>query len=297
MVALLLLLLTHSAAATADDAVSQSSPAGSSQSSQSDQGDPPIGSEQSPVLRGPLSGAASRNSAQQGTPGKDPNALLPTDTIPLGVDQYTNPVDLADLKKGTSGKFVSLVTELTANKPCDNCIGVKVYIQNQGQKPIIIDGEHAQAALDSAAGKAISEEQAMKQSGSTFTKQQKQLLGLVALGTLGLAEPILQDHFSTSKTDFPVSYGVNETRRRLEDRRLAKRIILPGEDTEGIIFFPGNKISFDKVTIPILSYPQEQAVGTLEITGITQNQGAATGKTKEEKKQNPPKAAPRTVKE
>lgn len=282
-------MLTLPAPLYANEASSQASPAASPSDKQDEQaapsGEVPLGGEQSPVLRGPLSGAATRNSGQQSSTTKDPNALLPADTIPLGVDQYMNPVDLADFKKGTSGKFLSVVTELTANKPCNNCIGIKVYIQNQSQKPIIIDGEHAQASIDSPEGKAISEDQAMKQSGSTFTKQQKEILGVVALTTLGLAEPILQDHFSTSKKDFPVSYGVNETRRRLEDLRLSKRIILPGEDTQGVIFFPGDKISFDKVSIPILSYPQGQAVGTLEIAGITQNQAPQAAPVEKRKKQ------------
>ncbi len=188
------------------------------------------------------------------------------DTLPLGVDQFTNPVKLPDLK-GPVGKFVQLVSSFTANKPCINCIGVQVKIQNQSSSPLILDGEHAQAISSSNTVKALTDEKAFASSGGTFTKKQKEKLLAVALVTGGLLEPVLQDHFSTSKTDFPVCYGPNETRRRFEDRRMAKRIVLPGEDTEGIIYFPGTTIQFDKISIPILTYPASQSAGTLDILG------------------------------
>ena len=105
----------------------------------------------------------------------------------------------------------------------------------------------------------------MHSSGGQFTGKQKAALAATFIGTLGFMEPILQDHYTTSKTDFPVSYGLNETRRRLEDRRLSRRIVLPGEDTEGVIYFPGDKFSFDSIKIPLLTYPLGVPTGTLEI--------------------------------
>ncbi|MBX9722047.1 MAG: hypothetical protein K2X81_11670 [Candidatus Obscuribacterales bacterium] len=194
-----------------------------------------------------------------------PSAGWPAnDTLPLGVDQFTNPVKLPNLK-GPVGKFVQLVTAFTANKPCINCVGVQVKIQNLSSSPIILDGEHAEVSGAGVALRALSEDSALASSGRTFTKKQKEVLGLVAAGTLGLLEPVTQDHFTTSKIDFPVCYGPNETRRRLEDRRFGKRVLLPGEDTEGIIFFPGDKLSFDKITIPLLTYPTSQNAGNLDI--------------------------------
>lgn len=195
-----------------------------------------------------------------------PKQLLPADTVPLPVDQFTNKLKPIDLR-GPVGNLVQIVSEISANKPCRNCSGIKIRVQNLSSTPIIVDGEHAQAIGASGNLGAISENSLLKSSGGTFTKKQKEVLAAVALGSLGLAEPIVQDHFSTSKTDFPVSYGVNETRRRLEDRRFCKRIILPGEDTEGVIYFPGDSLSFNKISIPLLTYPQEQASGMLDILG------------------------------
>lgn len=218
------------------------------------------------------SGTTSQESGLRGPLGSQPvpqdtkpQELLPPDTVPLGVDQFSNPVDLTSLSKGTIGKFIGRVSNLSENKPCRNCTGLKIYIQNQSKNPIIVDGEGAQAFSNAQKAKPLSEDQAMHQSGGTFTAKQKGMLALAAATSLGLAEPLLQDHFSTSKTDFPVSYGIDETRRRLENRQLGKRIILPGEDTEGIVFFNGNDLSFERIRIPILSYPQETPAGELEI--------------------------------
>ncbi|MBX9686838.1 MAG: hypothetical protein K2X27_09060 [Candidatus Obscuribacterales bacterium] len=210
-----------------------------------------------PVLRGPLNGNDTNSN-----PPANPNGLLPADTVPLGVDQYMNQPGSND-GKGPEGEFLQLVKDLTFNKVCQGCTGIKVRIQNNGKSPIIVDGDHAQARPELA---SMSEEALMKQSGGQFSSKQIKTLALVGTATLMLAEPILQDHFSTSKTDFPVSYGVNETRRRLEDRRLARRIILPGENTEGIIFFKGSDIKVDKLSIPLLTYPQGQASGSLDIS-------------------------------
>ncbi len=228
----------------------------------------PPADDSAPSLRPPMAKDGSSSSPNLG----GSSAGWPAnDTLPLGVDQFTNPVKLPDLK-GPVGKFVQLVTAFTANKPCINCVGVQVKIQNLSSSPIILDGEHAEVSGGGVALRALSEDSALATSGGTFTKKQKEVLALVAAGTFGLLEPVTQDHFSTSKIDFPVCYGPNETRRRLEDRRFGKRVLLPGEDTEGIIFFPGTQLSFDKISIPLLTYPLSQNAGVLDIVpGTTAN--------------------------
>ncbi len=247
----------------ADDANKSQKKDGASASNQNDEALP---------LKGPLSPSFSEKVEDEIDSGKK---LIPHDTLPLGVEQYTGPKHAPD-SRGAVGIFVGIVNNLTYNKPCINCTGVEVKITNHSLQVIIADGEHVKA---SAAGKeltAISEAELMKQSGGTFTRGQKGMLAAAGIFSLGLAEPILQDHFSTSKKDFPVSYGVNETRRRLEDLRFCKRIILPEESTQGVIFFAGDDLKLDKITIPILTYPEGQQRGTLEIP-VSGNLAAAAG--------------------
>ncbi len=219
----------------------------------------------SPDLSIPQNSPPDQRVPGAGTPSGPSQKLLPPDTLPLGVDQFAAPPQTNVNLKGPSGEFLQFVDELTYNKPCLDCTGVQVRIKNDSSAAIIVDAEKAASLKDGKALGVMSEDRAMAVSGGMYTKNQKLALGAAALGTLGLAEPILQDHFSTSKKDFPVSYGVNETRRRLEDRRLGKRIILPGEDTDGILFFPGDEFSFDKISIPIQTYPQGVPVGTIDI--------------------------------
>jgi hypothetical protein len=193
-----------------------------------------------------------------------PASWPPYDTLPLGVNQFQAPETELNLK-GPVGTILSVSDQFIQNKPCRNCTAVKIKVQNFTQNPIIIDGERAQAQKSGAAIRSLSEDDAMHSSGGQFTGKQKAALAATFIGTLGFMEPILQDHYTTSKTDFPVSYGLNETRRRLEDRRLSRRIVLPGEDTEGVIYFPGDKFSFDSIKIPLLTYPLGVPTGTLEI--------------------------------
>lgn len=222
------------------------------------------------VLRGPLSDTPNTGTS---TTSKDSANLLPTDTIPLGVDEFeATPTPL--LIKGPVGNIIGTVDQIAPHKPCNNCFGVAVHIQNLSPNPIIVDGEHALVFSGSAQERALSEDYAMKTSGGMFTKEQKLALAATFVGTLGLLEPVLQDHFSTSKTDFPVSYGVNETRRRMEDRRLSKRIILPGEDTDGVIFFNGTNPSYQRVSIPIKTYPLGQPVGSLDLFAGADNRAS-----------------------
>lgn len=195
-----------------------------------------------------------------GTPASWP----PYDTLPLGVNQYQAPETQLDLK-GPVGTILSVSNQFINNKPCRNCTAVKVKVQNFTQNPIIVDGERAQAQRSGSAVRSMSEDDAMHGSGGQFSGKQKALLAATFAGTLGFMEPILQDHYTTSKTDFPVSYGLNETRRRLEDRRLSRRIVLPGEDTEGVIYFAGDNFKFDSIKIPLLTYPLGVPTGTLDI--------------------------------
>ena len=209
--------------------------------------------------------AMNATSAPSASGGSGPGASWPPyDTLPLGVNQF-QAGDQTVQGKGAVGCVVKVVNEFTQNKPCKNCVGVRVKIQNQSANALILDGERAQAIKSGAALKSLSEDDAMHLSGYKFSEKQKKLLAATFVGTLGFWEPILQDKFSTSKTDFPISYGLNENRRRLEDRRLSRRIILPGEDTEGVIYFPGETISFDTISIPILTFPVGVPNGTLQI--------------------------------
>lgn len=222
--------------------------------------------DEAPPLHGAIPAPGTTKSTSTTNNPSSPQELLPTDTIPLGVDQYQPQLKPVEAR-GPVGTFIKTVPDIAPHKPCLNCTGIEVRIQNLSPNPIIVDASHAQAITAGRPLYAISEEALMKLSGRTFTHKQIAALATAEIGTLYLAEPILEDHFTTSKKDFPVSYGKNETRRRLEDRQLSRRIILPGEDTCGVIFFPGRNLTFNKISVPIKTYPQEQPVGNLDIFG------------------------------
>lgn len=204
----------------------------------------------------------------------DPPASLPHDFIPLEVNEFRTPIakPLDSKLRGPGVQLIGISKEMTLlndgsedSRPCHGCLAVKVRIVNEGSEPIVVDGNNARAFSSGQEFPAWSEEKVLKTSGSVLSGPQKLALAGAAISTLGLAEPILQDHFTTSKKTLLKSYGDIVIRRRLEDIRLAKRIILPNEDTVANVFFPDQAQPFDKIVIPLMNYPGGEPCGSLSL--------------------------------
>lgn len=204
----------------------------------------------------------------------DAPATLPKDFIPLDVNQFrmqiTAPMDRK--LRGPGAELIGISRDITLlndgaddKRPCHGCVAVRVRIINESTEPIMVDGNNARAIAANQEVLAWSEEKVLKTSGAELSGKQKLALAAFGLGTFGLGEPILQDYFTTSKKTLLKSYGDIVIRRRFENNRLSKRIILPNEDTYASVIFPSASFPFQKVVIPLLNYPGGEPCGSLTV--------------------------------
>lgn len=165
--------------------------------------------------------------------------------------------------KGLVGTIKSVSDDFLPGKPCKDCVAVKIEVANGTTRATIADGNKARGYWGEQALTTWSEARVVEPAQAQFSKGQKQLLGAVAVGTFWLAEPILQDHFTTSKTDPLVKLGKQQTRRNIEQIRFGQRLLLPYEICSGYMYFSGAVKIPDKIIVPLLYYPGGGDAGEL----------------------------------
>lgn len=198
---------------------------------------------------------------RQGLPSADPNVRR--NYVPLEQDDFRVRTKLPDGE--ASAKLLTISKELYPGKPCEGCVAVKILVRNNTDAPLIMDGDNIKAIFSGSTLGAISEFDLLKISGGQFTKKQKRQLAAIAIASIGYAEPIAQDMMTTSKKDWTKSYGTDEIRRKLESARFGKRILLPEEQFEASTYFQPGEKTFEKLSIPLLSYPEEKVTGSLTV--------------------------------
>ena len=146
---------------------------------------------------------------------------------------------------------------------------VQVGISNELSTPILVDGDQAQASVAGKVFQQATQQEMVANSGcapSTFTKA---MVAAFTLASAGLAGPIVSE-IATKRESLGVPCG-QEVRLSVEEIRLGKRIIMPGDTTTGLLCFsmPDTEAMPDsldvKITIPVVTKAPDQVSGQVEV--------------------------------
>jgi hypothetical protein len=135
-----------------------------------------------------------------------------------------------------------------------NLQGIMVYIVNDTNRPLVLEGDSAQAVIDSGYYKCASLVTVQKSvlpinggkamAAGVFTKV------LPAAATVGL-DPTIKDVIQL-KQPVRLRYGPDELRRLAEASRFGARILWPHEKTNGVVYFdPAVSLAGAKIEIPV----------------------------------------------
>lgn len=95
---------------------------------------------------------------------------------------------------------------------------------------------------------------------------------VASFGSLGVV-PVGIDAVKTERAKPGAYYGKDAERRRLAAKRFARRVVFPGENSHGTVYFD-HKIGVNSIiSIPVLVHPEGVEIGKLEIV-LQQSQTA-----------------------
>ncbi|MCW5822818.1 MAG: hypothetical protein KIT34_08430 [Cyanobacteria bacterium TGS_CYA1] len=175
---------------------------------------------------------------------------------PIGRDKTPAPPTLDELL--VQVRFTSTQTPVSREP---DLVGIKVQVQNNSQTPLLFDGD--KAVLYSAGQKipaiaSVEKKITMKQA---FIKETN--AAVVAGVTIG-AYPTIRD-MKNQKGPILKRYGTDEQRRENLSERFGKRILWPGDLTEGVVFVhEGEKIAGASVEMPVGTFPEMKLIGPIK---------------------------------
>ncbi len=175
---------------------------------------------------------------------------------PIGRDKVPPPPGLDELRQLVQ---FSAASEPVKREP--NLVGIKIQVQNNSQAPLMFDGEkavlHAAGQNIPALG-TVEKKISMKQA---FVKETN--AAVVAGVTIG-AYPTIRD-LKNQKGPILERYGSDEQRRENVSERFGKRILWPGDLSQGVVFVrEGEKISGATVEMPVSTFPEMKIIGPIQ---------------------------------
>ncbi|MBX9877216.1 MAG: hypothetical protein K2Y22_02050 [Candidatus Obscuribacterales bacterium] len=144
---------------------------------------------------------------------------------------------------------------------------VKVEISNELSTPILVDGDQAQAVSGSQSFNQATQKELTDGSGCDPSAFAKAMVAVVGVASAGLAAPIASE-IAKKNEALGIPCGYDEVRLQIEEIRLGKRILLPGDKTVGLLCFsvPTTPDSLDvKITIPVVTKAPDQVAGQVEV--------------------------------
>lgn len=145
---------------------------------------------------------------------------------------------------------------------------VQVEVANNLATPIMIDGDQALASGDGQSFSQATEAQIVADSGCNPSAFAKALVAAAGLSSAGLALPIASEMANKPK-NLGVPCGGDVLRHSVEEMRLGKRLLAPGDKTSGLLCFlvpatvAGNLDV--KITIPVVTKAPEVTSGEVEV--------------------------------
>ncbi len=195
-----------------------------------------------------------------------PAQQIPTfDATPAPSAAPPPPVSLTQLRglaefTTVSAQAVEVRRQLFPNCRMTGFTCMKVAVKNNGNAVIIVNGEQARADISGNSVVAASEDTLFKGAGCGMSGAETALLWGVGAGTLGLTGPILQEMLTKPK--YPAApFGGDAVRQRIEQERLGRRFVLPGDETTGWLCFPGGQgATVGELLVPVYSATQSGRV-------------------------------------
>ncbi len=138
--------------------------------------------------------------------------------------------------------------------------GLVVHVKNGTNSPFIFDGDHAFITINGNKIDPITDADLELMVARPTSHWEEAKLGLLAFATVGVA-PTIKDELRSRGPVLP-RYGADQMRREATGERFAMRILWPGEDTQGIIFFKTSQhLSGGQLQLPVVTFP------TMEVRG------------------------------
>ncbi len=207
------------------------------------------------TLKGPITetkgtsdipGTNQDSMAGLGAPGAD--AVMTQDML------MVNPSDKSKPSLPVTG-YIGMTLKMDVDRQIikfKDLKGLSVTVSNQTNRPLVISADEAVAKLGDKAYKCATlvDVQMTVRPPTTLKKAAVDIVTEVApaAATVGLV-PTVEDFYKYSKPPL-TRYGKDQERRVVESSRFAKRILWPGEKTQGIIYFD-SKAAIEKATIEI----------------------------------------------
>lgn len=179
------------------------------------------------------------------------------------LEPVPEPLKAGVVKSGISAAAGQLTGPLPSGRKL-NVTVILLCVRNNTDRAIIVDGDQAIISATGAPLQALPENIVVKRTHPFFTKSQKIQLALITGLTLGLATVIAGERM-TNKTSPSARFGVYETMRRIEDVRFGNRVVLPGEESKGLVFFDESVAPQGSVSIPIRAFPSNADSGRLSV--------------------------------
>lgn len=175
---------------------------------------------------------------------------------PIGRDKAPPPPSLSELSQVIQ---FSAVSEPVKREP--NLVGIKIEVQNNSNTPLMFDGEKAilhTAGQNIPVIASVEKKISMKQA---FVKETN--AAVVAGVTIG-AYPTIRD-LKNQKGPILERYGADEQRRENVSERFGKRILWPGDISQGVVFVrEGEKITGASVEMPVGTFPEMKIIGPIQ---------------------------------
>ncbi len=226
---------------------------------------PPSGNESdsaassaTPVLHSSGTGNVNQSTAAQGNQGDNSgvssapgaDAMMTRDLLLVNPAQGGPPPKPLQSFVGVSLKLVIERSDVVL----DGLRGLMITVTNDTSRPLVIDGDNAQATVGEksylSAPLPLVQKCVLPNNGLLATTGKLVTNVVPAAVTVG-AIPTIKD-FVILKKPISKRYGPDERRRIVEASRFGKRIVWPHQRTEGIIYFQTNgALTGAKLQMPV----------------------------------------------
>lgn len=185
---------------------------------------------------------------------------------PLGKDKVPAPPSLDQLRAMV--KFTAVSEPVVRGEA--GLVGIKVQVQNNTDSTLMFDGDKAVLHLTGKNIPATQSVEYKKSMGKAFIQETN--AAVVAGVTIG-AYPTVRDMVN-QKGPILNRYGSDEKRRENVADRFGKRILWPGDISEGIVFInikssEEKQIAGAQVEMPVGTFPDMKLIGQLQSSSST----------------------------
>jgi hypothetical protein len=144
-------------------------------------------------------------------------------------------------------------------------VGLVLHLHNGTNSPLMFDGNRARITVGGQCVDAVSDAALEAVAAPPYTIAGDLKVGLADAVTIGVYSA-LRDEIKQRGPILP-RYGTDQMRREATLERFGTRILWPGDETQGIVFFrTSSKLDNTNVQLPVVTFPSMEIRGYL--TGL-----------------------------